>query len=181
VAQAKEAPSSEKPDSTSSVINGTEQKQSDEQSASIAKMAENLPKNRFELELEFVQALASPAYLHYLSTNASSDDHNWLDDPEFIEYLRYLHKTWTRPEYNRFLVYPQGLYFLEWLLNHRREEWAQVGFRNFAHQQQFMSWQHRASGLYGKGSVTPQPEQGQSTDSQGNKNGSGEPQPMQEG
>jgi len=122
-------------------------------------MAE-LPKNRFELELEFVQSLASPAYLHYLATNPSSDDHNWLDDPEFIEFLRYLLRVWSRPEYNIYLVYPQSLYFLEWMLNHRREEWAQVGFRNFAHQQQFMSWQHRASKLYGRGSTVPvAPEQ----------------------
>ena len=120
------------------------------------KLLQELPENRFELELEFVQSLASPAYLHYLATNPSSDDHNWLDDPEFIEFLRYLLKTWSRPEYNQYLVYPQALYFLEWMLHHRREEWAQVGFRNFAHQQQFMSWQHRASRLYGRGSQKPQ-------------------------
>jgi mediator of RNA polymerase II transcription subunit 31 len=120
-----------------------------------AKLLQDLPKNRFELELEFVQSLASPAYLHYLATNPSSDDHNWLDDPEFVEYLRYLFKVWTRPEYNRFLVYPQALYFLEWMLNHRREEWAQVAFRNFAHQQQFLGWQHRATRLYGRGSTIP--------------------------
>ena len=120
------------------------------------KLLQELPENRFELELEFVQSLASPAYLHYLATNPSSDDHNWLDDPEFIDFLRYLLKTWSRPEYNQYLVYPQALYFLEWMLHHRREEWAQVGFRNFAHQQQFMSWQHRASRLYGRGSQKPQ-------------------------
>lgn len=119
------------------------------------KLLQGLPQNRFELELEFVQSLASPAYLHYLATNPSSDDHNWLDDPEFLEFLRYLLKTWSRPEYNQYLVYPQALYFLEWMLNHRREEWAQVAFRNFAHQQQFMSWQHRASRLYGRGSHKP--------------------------
>ena len=124
-------------------------------SSQISKLMEDLPKNRFELELEFVQSLASPAYLHYLATNPSSDEHNWLDDPEFVEYLRYLFKVWTRPEYNRFLVYPQALYFLEWMLNHRREEWAQVAFRNFAHQQQFLGWQHRAMRLYGRGSTKP--------------------------
>lgn len=145
------------------------------------KIAENLPKNRFELELEFVQSLASPAYLHYLATNASSDNHNWLDDPDFIEYLRYLLKTWSRPEYNRFLVYPQALYFLEWLLNHRREEWAQVGFRNFAHQQQFMSWQHRATRLYGRGSAPQQPvqaEEPQSIGKEENETGKGPTESM---
>ena len=134
-------------------------------------LPDDLPKNRFELELEFVQSLASPAYLHYLATNPSSDDHNWLDDPEFIEYLRYLLGVWTRPEYNRFLVYPQALYFLEWMLNHRREEWAQIGFRNFAHQQQFMSWQHRASRLYGRGAnkpvIAPPPDAEQQQQPQG--------------
>ena len=160
--------------------------------ASIHKIMEKLPKNRFELELEFVQALSSPAYIHFLATNASSDDHNWLDDPEFIEFLRYLLRTWSKPEYNRFLIYPQGLYFLEWLLNHRREEWAQVGFRNFAHQQQFMNWQHRASRLYGRGSAPQQsvvpPEQQQAAEGQPGAEANPAmvgaevgPQPMQEG
>lgn len=117
---------------------------------------EALPENRFELELEFVQSLASPAYLHYLATNHSTEDHTWLDDPEFLNFLRYLLDTWSRPEYNRYLVYPQALYFLEWFLNHhQRDEWAQVAFRNFAHQQQFMTWQHRAARLYGVGSTKP--------------------------
>lgn len=132
-------------------------KKEEEAASGSGDLPDDLPKNRFELELEFVQSLASPAYLHYLATNPSSDDHNWLDDPEFVEYLRYLLGVWSRPEYNRFLVYPQALYFLEWMLNHRREEWAQIGFRNFAHQQQFMSWQHRAAKLYGRGSTIPVP------------------------
>ncbi|CAB9498675.1 of RNA polymerase II transcription subunit 31 [Seminavis robusta] len=142
-----------KEDGTSEKKEKTEE--DNKESSASSHLGEELPKNRFELELEFVQSLASPAYLHYLATNPSSDDHNWLDDPEFVEFLRYLLTVWTRPEYNRFLVYPQALYFLEWLLNHRREEWAQIGFRNFAHQQQFMSWQHRAERLYGRGSVKP--------------------------
>jgi mediator of RNA polymerase II transcription subunit 31 len=164
---AEEATKKEAPNSATDLEGKGNSQSQDQDSLPHAKVLEDLPKNRFELELEFVQMLASPAYVHYLATNPSSDDHNWLDDPEFIEYLRYLLKTWSRPEYNRFLVYPNALYFLEWMLNHRREEWAQVAFRNFAHQQQFMSWQHRASRLYGRGSTKPQPMEDQEQQQQG--------------
>lgn len=91
---------------------------------------EGLPANRFELELEFVQSLASPAYLHFLSTyrdpegTAASDSKDngssntlLLQDPAFQSFLRYLYDTWSRPEYARFLTYPHCLYFLQLLIN----------------------------------------------------------------
>ncbi|KAF2125723.1 mediator of RNA polymerase II transcription subunit 31 [Dothidotthia symphoricarpi CBS 119687] len=39
---------------------------------------------RFELELEFVQCLANPAYLNYLATQ------KMFDKPDFVAYLSYL-------------------------------------------------------------------------------------------
>lgn len=115
-----------------------------------------LPENRFELELEFVQALASPAYLHFLATSRAEEDGKlFLQDSSFQQYLRYLFDTWSRPEYARFLSYPHALYFLELLIEKPTvlKEWSLPAFRNFCHRQQFLSWQHRHESLYGKGTV----------------------------
>ncbi|KAL8639600.1 MAG: hypothetical protein Q9228_003382 [Teloschistes exilis] len=54
---------------------------------------------RFELELEFVQALANPYYLNHLASQ------NWLQDSSFIEYLKYL-QYFNKPEYIKYLSYP---------------------------------------------------------------------------
>lgn len=125
------------------------------------------PSNRFELELEFVQALASPAYIHFLATyrddddvdartGRSSDTRPILMRPDFMAYLKYLLTTWSQPEYSRFLSYPHALYFLQLLVERPEsalaKEWSLPAFRNFCHQQQFLAWQHRHSTLYGQGS-----------------------------
>ncbi|KAI9664082.1 MAG: suppressor of hpr1 [Bathelium mastoideum] len=55
--------------------------------------------SRFELELEFVQALANPWYLNYLATQ------KYLDDPAFIAYLDYL-QYFSQPKYLKYLSYP---------------------------------------------------------------------------
>ncbi|KAL8806179.1 MAG: hypothetical protein Q9223_004913 [Gallowayella weberi] len=55
--------------------------------------------SRFELELEFVQALANPFYLNHLASQ------KLLQDSAFIEYLKYL-QYFTQPEYTRYLSYP---------------------------------------------------------------------------
>ncbi|KAL0937311.1 mediator of rna polymerase ii transcription subunit 31 [Colletotrichum truncatum] len=54
---------------------------------------------RFEIELEFVQALANPFYLNHLATQ------KLLNRPEFVAYLAYL-QYWTRPPYLKYLMYP---------------------------------------------------------------------------
>lgn len=68
-----------------------------------------LPPNRFELELEFVQSLASPAYLHYLATSGILHQTSFLD---FLRYLRY----WKQPQFAKYLSYPHCLYFLDLLV-----------------------------------------------------------------
>lgn len=114
---------------------------------------DELPKNRFELELEFIQCLASPAYLHHLATTGVLADASFL---EFLEYLAY----WKQPQYIKYLNYPHCLYFLDLLLHNPtfRRELANVPFRNFVHEQQFYSWQHRARVLYGQGLPKPEVE-----------------------
>ncbi|KAI6860674.1 hypothetical protein KC334_g21257, partial [Hortaea werneckii] len=55
--------------------------------------------SRFELELEFVQALSNPLYVHYLATQ------KLFEDDAFIRYLDYL-QYFREPKYMRFLQYP---------------------------------------------------------------------------
>lgn len=57
---------------------------------------------RFELELEFVQSLANPFYLHSLAQQ------NLLDQPAFINFLEYL-LYWKEKDYARFI---QCVWFL---------------------------------------------------------------------
>ena len=121
--------------------------ENDSSTRSTALTAEtDLPSNRFELELEFIQCLASPAYLHHLATQG------FFNDPAFLQFLNYL-QYWKRPEYVRFITYPHSLYFLDLLCKSStfRREMANVGFRNFVHEQQFYSWQYRSRHLYGCG------------------------------
>lgn len=124
------------------------------------KPEEDLPPNRFSLELEFLNALASPAYLHFLATTKSeTGDCLLLQEPEFIAFLRYLRTTWSQPEYARFINYPNCLYFLELLIEKPSvaKEWTLPGFKIFAHQQQFYAWQYRHAHLYGRGTNEPPP------------------------
>ncbi|KAL7534240.1 hypothetical protein ACHAXR_005747 [Thalassiosira sp. AJA248-18] len=78
-------------------------------SAAVAVSSISLPSNRFELELEFVQSLASPAYLHYLATSGILYQSAFLD---FLRYLRY----WKQPQFAKYLLYPHCLYFLDLLV-----------------------------------------------------------------
>ncbi|KAL1600781.1 Mediator of RNA polymerase II transcription subunit 31 [Paraconiothyrium brasiliense] len=55
--------------------------------------------SRFELELEFVQCLANPAYLNYLAQQKI------LDKPDFVAYLGYL-QYFKDPKYSKFLHHP---------------------------------------------------------------------------
>jgi mediator of RNA polymerase II transcription subunit 31 len=148
-------------------------------SSSSSSSSSSLPpdRDRFELELEFVQCLASPAYLHYLATSGILYQSTFLD---FLRYLRY----WKLPQYAKYLTYPNCLYFLDLLVpppptssgitingekkdgttsssnavevdrgEAFRREIAHVPFRNFVHEQQFYSWQFRSARLYGGGST----------------------------
>ncbi|KAL8664669.1 MAG: hypothetical protein Q9168_007855 [Polycauliona sp. 1 TL-2023] len=54
---------------------------------------------RFELELEFVQALANPYYLNHLASQ------KLLQDAAFVAYLKYL-LYFQQPEYTSYLSYP---------------------------------------------------------------------------
>jgi len=54
---------------------------------------------RFEIELEFVQALASPMYLNHLASQ------KYFENPAFVAYLKYL-QYFSQPTYLKYLTYP---------------------------------------------------------------------------
>ncbi|KAK2467852.1 hypothetical protein APHAL10511_000147 [Amanita phalloides] len=90
---------------------------------------------RFELELEFVQALANPFYLHSLAQQ------NILEQPAFVNYLKYL-LYFKEKDYARFIHYPHALHHLE-LLQHpqfRARLKNDEFFREYLHQKQFDHW-----------------------------------------
>lgn len=93
-------------------------------------------RQRFLLELEFVQCLANPTYIHYLAQN------RYFEDEAFIGYLKYL-QYWQRPEYIKFIMYPHCLFFLELLQNANfRSAMAHPGNKELAHRQQFYFWKN---------------------------------------
>jgi mediator of RNA polymerase II transcription subunit 31 len=93
-------------------------------------------RQRFLLELEFVQQLANPQYLHFLALN------RYFQDKSFVNYLKYL-QYWKKQEYAKFLVYPHCLFFLD-LLQHEqfRNELVQPNYMDFLFRQQYYHWRH---------------------------------------
>ncbi|KAL3524103.1 hypothetical protein ACH5RR_016937 [Cinchona calisaya] len=93
-------------------------------------------RQRLLLELEFVQCLSNPTYIHYLAQN------RFFEDEAFIGYLKYL-QYWQRPEYIKFIMYPHCLFFLELLQNANfRNAMAHPGNKELAHRQQFYFWKN---------------------------------------
>lgn len=70
------------------------------------KEAEEENRQRFEIELEFVQSLCQPAYLHWLG------EQKYFNNIAFVNYLRYL-QYWCRPPYNSYLQFPICLRILK--------------------------------------------------------------------
>lgn len=93
---------------------------------------------RFEAELEFVQSLANPEYLHFLAQN------RYFDDPQFVDYLEYL-QYWREPPYCLHLAFPHCLRMLELLQTEKfvaglkRED-----FKDYLRAQQHWHWRNRA-------------------------------------
>ncbi|KDO30031.1 hypothetical protein SPRG_05221 [Saprolegnia parasitica CBS 223.65] len=91
---------------------------------------------RFQIELEFIQCLASPSYLNHLAIN------RYFEDPVFLNYLTYL-KYWKKPEYAKYINYPHALTFLDLLDDEKfRQMIAHDSFRDMVHAQQGLHWLH---------------------------------------
>lgn len=76
---------------------------------------EGPPPTRWEIELEFVQALANLQYVNFLAQN------KYLEKEEFLNYLKYL-EYWREPRYAKHLVYPNCLHLLTLLQDARFRE-----------------------------------------------------------
>ncbi|EZG45749.1 SOH1 family protein [Gregarina niphandrodes] len=68
-----------------------------------------ISRHRFICELEFVQSLSNPDYLHWLAKE------KYFEDPKFIQFLHYL-QYWNDPEYACRLLFPQCLVILRSLI-----------------------------------------------------------------
>ncbi|KAI9300878.1 SOH1-domain-containing protein [Cunninghamella echinulata] len=91
-------------------------------------------KNRFQIELEFIQCLSNPWYLNNLAQQ------QYFKDPEFINYLEYL-KYWKQPEYAKFIVYPHALYFLDLLQSPQFREYISTSENTQeVHRMQYYHW-----------------------------------------
>ncbi|CAL8470180.1 g9722 [Coccomyxa elongata] len=92
-------------------------------------------RKRFELELEFINSLANPAYLQWLAQT-------YGNDASFIDYLQYL-EYWRRPQYAKYIIYPHAFHFLNLLQrNEFRTAVASASVREVIENQQFFMWQH---------------------------------------
>ncbi|KAK4525815.1 hypothetical protein GAYE_SCF17G3724 [Galdieria yellowstonensis] len=93
-------------------------------------------KERFELELELLESLANPMYIHYLAQNGL------LDDPAFQRYLNYL-QYWHTAPYVSYVEYPHALAFLKLLqVDSFRQAMKRQEFALMAYQQQGLHWQY---------------------------------------
>jgi len=91
---------------------------------------------RFQVELEFVQCLANPNYLHFLAQR------DYFKDPCFVNYLKYL-LYWKKPEFAKFLKYPMCLYFLDLLQSEEfRRKIVTAPCVKFIDDQAILLWQH---------------------------------------
>nr|CCA21070.1 mediator of RNA polymerase II transcription subunit 31 putative [Albugo laibachii Nc14] len=108
---------------------------------------------RFQIELEFVQCLASPAYLNcrlsksamllvwlLYSTSVDLATNRYFENPAFMNYIKYL-EYWKKPEYAQYIVYPHCLAFLDLIQTERfRQMIARDDFMTLVHSQQFYHW-----------------------------------------
>lgn len=65
----------------------------------VPQIDQTVPPTRFEVELEFVTMLSSPAYLSWLALN------KYFQKPEFNNYLQYL-QYWATDPYVGYLTHP---------------------------------------------------------------------------
>ena len=117
----------------------------DDQSAEDDAEEGKMSRLRFEAELEFVQALANPEYLHHLAQN------RYFDNPRFVEYVEYL-QYWQELPYCLYIVFPQSLKVLELLQSDKFiAALKHADIKNEIAWQQHLHWMMRADVLRDEG------------------------------
>ncbi|TPX36202.1 hypothetical protein SmJEL517_g01495 [Synchytrium microbalum] len=97
-------------------------------------MTEIAEKTRFLAELEFVQCLANPDYLHYLAQNGC------FGEPPFINYCKYL-LYWTQPTYAKYIEFPYCLKMLRLLQDAAfRDSLKSPAFKQTLHLTEHRHW-----------------------------------------
>lgn len=92
-------------------------------------------RQRFLLDLEFLQTLANPQYLNFLAQR------NYFKNPAFINYLKYL-LYFKEDAYIKYVRYPQALYFLDLLQREQfRQELVNATYCRYIEDQQLLAWQ----------------------------------------
>ncbi|KAI8359305.1 SOH1-domain-containing protein [Mortierella sp. GBAus27b] len=91
---------------------------------------------RFQIELEFVQCLSNPWYLHHLAQQ------QYFNQDSFVRYIEYL-QYFRKPEYAKYIIYPHCLHFLT-LLQHKsfRDQLTKQDTATFVHERQYYHWQY---------------------------------------
>lgn len=147
------------------------------------------------MELEFVQCLGNPNYLHckasifFLFYEATLRQlfllsvlaqRGFFKDPNFLNYLKYL-LYWKEPDYAKYLKYPVCLYFLDLLqYEHFRREIVSAQCSKFIDDQIILLWQHytrRRTKILNPTNGFPQPENQVPPNQNGQQNGVAPPKP----
>ena len=99
---------------------------------------------RFDVELEFIQALGNPDYLHYLAVRG------YFEDKEVIDYIKYLYNYWSSDGYSKFIVYPYCLTMVKLIIENKDNFIQDLKIPSCIenlHYQQFCFWKNRKARL----------------------------------
>jgi mediator of RNA polymerase II transcription subunit 31 len=102
----------------------------------VIELSEEEERQRFLMELEFVQSLANPHYLQHLAQS------RYFEEQCFLDYLRYL-EYFRDPKYAQFILYPHCLHFLSLLQEPSfRAALLHESALSFLHNQQLYQWRY---------------------------------------
>lgn len=92
-------------------------------------------------DLEFLQLLSNPQYLSHLA------QHRFFEDASFLNYLEHLN-YFRRPEFVKFVAYPDALEFLDLLVSSPafRKAIARPNVAEMVREQQMWQWRGGGGG-----------------------------------